>query len=226
MKMDSAAIVRRAVPLSRAMRRNIVIVDTGSGNFRSVAATLSRFSPRVSLSAAPEAVVGVPSHLVIPGVGSFDSCMAQLIESGWEARLKWAFNSSSIPILGICVGLQVMAHSSEESQHSARGLDIFPGMVRSLLSSDQRHIQNVGWDEVLFADSALGFSAGDQVDFYFDHGYAMPPQGPCVAATSGTNERFGAVLQRGVAYGVQFHPERSGGAGMALLESFVGITDG
>lgn len=208
------------------MRQNVVVIDTGSGNFTSVLSALARFTTSVTLSSRPESVIGSPSHFVVPGVGSFDACIEQLGRSGWADQLRGAIESSSTPVLGICVGLQAMARSSEESRRGVSGLAVFPGIVRALRSLDQVHVQNVGWDDVEFTESTLGFSAGDTVDFYFDHGYALPPDGPNVVATSGRSQRFCAVMSSGVAYGVQFHPERSGEAGMALLGSFLRITNG
>jgi len=137
-----------------------------------------------------------------------------------------AVASTSIPILGICVGLQVMGASSEESVERVPGLRVTLDVVEALRNEDQLHSQNVGWDEVLFTSSILGFSASDRVDFYFDHGYALPAHGDYVAATSGYGKGFCAILNRDATFGVQFHPERSGEAGMALLDSFVRFEGG
>jgi glutamine amidotransferase len=164
------------------------------------------------------------SHLLLPGVGAFGFCAARLRASGMlDALEDWALHARR-PLLGICVGMQLMADVGEEQGEHA-GLGWIGGVVRRLqpLGGERPvRVPHVGWNEARFAADFGQFRAGEAVDFYFDHSYAYhaPARGRELAKTTHGQE-FCAMVQRDNIVAVQFHPEKSQDAGLRLLRSFL-----
>ena len=206
-------------------RLTVGVVDYGSGNIRSVVNAVECAGAGAKLVQQSGDVRGC-SHLVLPGVGAFGFCAERLRNSGMLLPLEqWALREAR-PLLGICVGMQLMADFSEERGKHA-GLGWIGGAVRALEQSRQAGIRvpHVGWDEVQFTEPFGLFAAGETADFYFDHSFVYhdPSRGREVASAS-HGQRFSAIVQRMNILGVQFHPEKSQAAGMRLLKSFLAMS--
>jgi glutamine amidotransferase len=188
----------------------IGVIDFGSGNTRSVLRAIAAEGLEAQLLRRPEEVVEM-ERLVLPGVGAAGSAMARLTASGMAARLRdWAANGR--PLLGICLGAQLLLDASEEDD--AGGLGLIPGVCRRFppaAAGGPVRIPHIGWNRVLLA--AGGFDA------YFVHGYWLDPVEADVVAgwTDVDGFRFPSLLRSGAVTGTQFHPEKSGAAGRALL---------
>lgn len=204
------------------MRRITVgIVDYQSGNIRSVMNAVEHAGgATVALRTTED--FSQCSHVVLPGVGAFGFCVDRLRASGLLPALEtWALVERR-PLLGVCVGMQILADVGEEhGEH--RGLGWIGGRVRRLCSSTDApvRIPHVGWNDVHFNMQFGEFRVGDTRDFYFDHSYAFDAEGHGeeVAACE-HGRRFSAIVRRDNIVAVQFHPEKSQAAGMRLLASF------
>lgn len=204
-------------------RAVVGVVDYHSGNIRSVVSALESTGARTRLVRHPGDTKAC-SHLVLPGVGAFGFCADQLRTSGLLAGLQqWALEEKR-PLLGICVGMQLMADSSDELG-SHKGLGWIGGFVTRIRQESSEagvRVPHVGWNNVEFGESFGQFNVGDSVDFYFDHSYAYhaPNPGREIASVH-HGQSFCAMVRRENVVAVQFHPEKSQAAGMRLLESFL-----
>lgn len=203
------------------MRPAVAVLDYDSGNLRSVATAIRAVGGEPVITADPVEALRC-SALVVPGVGAFGSCVRALRARGLDGAIVRAAISGR-PVLGVCVGMQVLFERSEESPDVA-GLGLFPGFVRRLPSNVK--VPHVGWNEVRWtAGNAPWDGLPDDVPFYFVHSYAADPAMPAPQAVLGSTDHgrtFAAVVGVGSVTAVQFHPERSGDAGLALYEAFVG----
>jgi imidazole glycerol phosphate synthase glutamine amidotransferase subunit len=194
----------------------IAIIDYGAGNLRSVQNALVCLGLPCRIAARPEAVAGA-AGVVLPGVGAFGAAAASLQASGLLELLRdWL--QSGRPFLGICLGMQLLFADSAESPGAA-GLGVWPGVVRRLQAAKVPH---TGWSPVEWRgepDLFAGLAAGEP--FYFVHGFVAAPADPGLGvAWCDHGGRFPAVLRRGAAWGVQFHPEKSGSAGLRVLRNW------
>jgi glutamine amidotransferase len=195
----------------------VTLIDYGSGNTHSAAKALSRMGGAVSLSGDPD-LVSRSERIVLPGVGAFASCRARLqARDGLVPALVDAVGRGA-PFLGICVGMQLLATRGLEHGET-EGLDLIPGTVRKLETGALKS-PHMGWNEVRPRGHALLPEGGDA---YFVHSYCFEPEDEGdVAATCDYAETFPALVARGNVAGTQFHPEKSQGYGLALLERFLG----
>jgi len=195
----------------------IGIVDYGAGNLFSVRKALDRIGLPSRPVESPAAFSGL-SGLILPGVGHFESAAAVLAESGLlEEIRKWA--AGGRPLLGICLGLQLFFERSEEGEGNRPGLGLFAGSVVKL---DGPRAIHVGWNRVRIVQPGLpSLPAAESELFYFVHGYVVhPADETLVAGLVEYGRVFPAVVGRGNVLGVQFHPEKSGRAGLALLRAW------
>ena len=203
------------------MATRVGIVDYQSGNIRSVANAVEYAGGEVVTVQHPDDVQGL-THLILPGVGAFGFCAERLRASGMLPTVeRWAFEEKK-PLLGICVGMQLMADYGEE-QGRHEGLGWVGGAVMKLdkPAGSPLRIPHVGWNTVEFTESFGQFRAGERPDFYFDHSFAL--DAPTRATRTGVCEHgraFSALVTRDNIVAVQFHPEKSQTAGMKLLQSF------
>lgn len=201
------------------------VIDYDSGNIRSVVNAVEAIDVHARLVKKHQDLRGC-SHVVLPGVGAFGFCADRLRTSGLLEELEqWALGDGK-PLLGICVGMQLMAdHSEELGRH--QGLGWIGGSVRKLATpADQPEIRvpHVGWNEVFFKESFGLFNAGESVDFYFDHAFAyQSPRLGAEIACAHHGQQFTAAIKRGNIVAVQFHPEKSQAAGMRLFKSFLSM---
>jgi imidazole glycerol-phosphate synthase subunit HisH len=203
--------------------RSVVVLDYGSGNLRSAHRALARAGADVAVT-ADLAAAAAAGGLVVPGVGAFAACMAGIDAIG-AGEVIAARVSAGRPVLGICVGAQVLFEHGEEHGKIVDGLGLLPGGVRRL---DAARVPHMGWNTVTApAGSRLfaGVPAGAR--FYFVHSYAARPT-EALAATgalvtvSDHGGPFVAAVELGALSATQFHPEKSGDDGAALLRAWVG----
>ncbi|MCU1659485.1 MAG: imidazole glycerol phosphate synthase subunit hisH [Pseudonocardiales bacterium] len=200
------------IPLKR-----VVVLDYGSGNLRSAQRALQRVGADVEVSADHRAAVEADG-LVVPGVGAFAACMAGLdgIDGGAIVRARLA---AGRPVLGICVGMQVLFDAGVEHGVETAGLGVLPGRVESLRAAILPHM---GWNTVAAPDDSVLFAGlpGD-TRFYFVHSYAAHATTGRTATTC-HGEQFVAAVENGLVSATQFHPEKSGDAGAVLLANWLG----
>ena len=196
------------------------IVDYQAGNVHSIASAFDHLGARTS-AIRDERDIDSFSHILLPGVGAFGYCAAQLARTGLAPALRQAVEAGK-PLLGICVGMQLLADWGEELGGS-EGLGWIGGAVRAMAPDPPKvRIPHVGWNEVTFTEPFGSFSLGERADFYFDHSfsYQEPGQG-AVVGTCDHGPQFAAIVRRGALVGAQFHPEKSQATGLRFLKSFL-----
>ena len=192
----------------------MVLIDSGGANIGSVKYALERLGVRAELTADPDAIARA-DRVILPGVGAAGAGMARLR----ELSLVDVVRGLSQPLLGICLGMQLLFDASEEGNTECLGL--IPGSVRKLAGGGGIRVPHMGWNALrpLRDDPLLaGIRAGEQA--YFVHGFAAPLSGDTLATAEHGGE-FAAVVRRGNRWGAQFHPERSASVGAKLLENFL-----
>lgn len=198
----------------------IAVIDYGMGNLRSVARALEAIGQDVTVTAAAEDVRAA-SHIVLPGVGSFDQCARQLQATGLVDVLDEQVRRQGKPFLGICLGMQLLAEGSEEGD-AVRGLGWIAGRVRRLPPGDGRKIPHIGWNDVEVAAGDPLFRGVRHPVFYFVHSYFVDCGQPAlVTGTCDYGVAFPAALVRDNIVAVQFHPEKSQQNGLRFLQNFV-----
>jgi len=199
-------------------RPPVAVLDYGVGNLHSAAKALDRAGAEVRVVAAVEEAAGA-AGLVVPGVGAYGACLSGLASAGGAAAVA-GWLEGGRPLLGICVGMQLLFEASEEGPVSS-GVGVVAGKIRRLAGGAVK-IPHIGWDEVAVRPGSRLFAGlGDGTRFYFVHSYAPEPDGEAVAAVCDYGGRFAAAVEHGNLFGTQFHPEKSGAAGLALLANFV-----
>ncbi|MEO5609207.1 MAG: imidazole glycerol phosphate synthase subunit HisH [Ornithinibacter sp.] len=210
------------------MSAGVVVLDYGSGNIRSAVRALEHVGARVLLTGDPEAALAADG-LFVPGVGNFHACMAGLGTARGPLIIDRRL-AGGRPVLGVCVGMQVMFEgSTEPSEAPVPGVGEWPGTVSRLSAPVVPHM---GWSEVEVPPGSTLFAGVESERFYFVHSYAahsweVPPPGDTFAAVEPRvtwaqhGERFVAAVENGPLAATQFHPEKSGEAGLTLLENWV-----
>jgi len=208
--------------MSVAQRKLVVgIVDYQAGNIRSIENAFDHLGAR-TVRIQHEADFASCTHALLPGVGAFGFCADRLRGSGLLDGLhRWALDERR-PLLGICVGMQLMAATSEEQGYQ-EGLGWIGGRVSRLPNTTNSiRVPHVGWNTVRFTEAFGEFAIGSTAEFYFDHSFAYhdPQTGRSIAQCQHGIE-FCAVVQRENITAAQFHPEKSQVAGMRFLRSFL-----
>ena len=199
------------------------IIDYGAGNLRSIENAFEHLGARV-VHVRTAGDMDPATHLLLPGVGAFGFCAERLRASTLVPAVeRWVFDDRK-PLLGICVGMQLLADDSDELGLQS-GLGWMGGPVRRLHSDDPAvRIPHVGWNTALFKEDFGDFSAGDEADFYFDHSFAYrKPRQANALASCWHGEPFNAALRRDNLVAAQFHPEKSQAAGMRFLRGFLAM---
>lgn len=191
----------------------ITVVDHGAGNLVSIAQGLERAGARVAVTASRDGLNGADG-IVLPGVGTTGAAMDRLVVADMvEPLRRWEG-----PLLGICVGLQLFFEHSEEDGTDALGL--IAGRVARLEGAPL--LPHIGWNDVSFDQDPLFAGIAPEATFYFVHSFAVVPDDTkTVIAETQYGRRFVAAARAGKRVGVQFHPERSGQAGLRMLANFV-----
>jgi glutamine amidotransferase len=198
---------------------NIFIVDAGIGNVGSVMSMLKRIGQNAALVNEP-CQITPDTRIILPGVGTFDAGMRALIERGLDRWIRDAANSGT-PIIGICLGMQLLFDQSEEGIYP--GLSLLPGKVVRLPGTNMRYrIPHMGWNIVRpTRENPILPNTAQEQRFYFVHSYCVQcrDQSNSLAITE-YGSTFTSIVGRGNIFGVQFHPEKSHRFGLALLERF------
>lgn len=203
----------------------ITIVDYGLGNIQAFANIYKRLDVPVRFAKTSQDLEGA-THIILPGVGAFDWAMERLDGSGMRATLDRLVREDKKHVLGICVGMQMMARSSEEG--SSAGLGWFDAKVKRFDESriqSRTHLPHMGWNDVRpLATTDLFQELGKGARFYFLHSYYFAPNDPAdVLAQTDYGDRFACAVRRGNVYGIQCHPEKSHNWGIQLLKNFAGL---
>jgi glutamine amidotransferase len=207
----------------------IAVLDYGIGNLRSAEKALQRLGADARLVTDPDEAAGADA-VVLPGVGAFGPCMDALVASGLDRVARRAV-ANGVPFLGICIGMQLLYDGSEESP-GVRGLGLIPGLVRRLPDGVKR--PQMQWNRLrirpdvapcpLLTGAAFD-GPGAEPWVYFVHSFA-PPMGEEIVATCDYGGTVAAMAGRDAMWATQFHPEKSGAIGLALLANFVCVAGG
>jgi imidazole glycerol phosphate synthase glutamine amidotransferase subunit len=198
----------------------IGVIDYGAGNLGSVMNALKRLSVPARFAAGPEELIPSSSpfeKIIFPGDGHFGAAMASITQSGYAQVLREWINADK-PFLGICIGLQLLFESSQEAP-DARGLSVISGTVRRFPG---RKVPQIGWNQTSAREESKIFKAlNNNSFFYYIHSYYADPEDKQVsAAETDYYLRYCCAVERGALAAVQFHPEKSGVAGLALLKNW------
>lgn len=212
------------------MTIELVIVDYGIGNLFSVRRAFEHCGASVEVSSDPEVLVAAP-RLVLPGVGAFADGMRGMIERGLDKPIQ-SYAASGRPLLGICLGMQMLSSiSAEFGEH--RGLNIIPGRVVSIPRTSPQgkpnKVPHVGWADLQFSGHKSawngtifdGLASGDAI--YLTHSFAVTPDDAAhrLAYCNYNGIEVTVAIRKGNVYGVQFHPEKSGPIGLKIIANFV-----
>ena len=198
------------------MSVSIAVINYGAGNLRSIRRALEAAGAQVSVTSAPDQV-RLADAVVFPGVGAAGASMDRLHELGLVEVIGEVV-AEARPFLGICLGMQLLFDHQEEG--NTRGLGLLQGRVRSLSSTVK--IPQIGWNRVRWVQGAAGYEPAAEDDFYFVHSYVVEPDDPGdVVAVSRYGDVFPSIVRHQHVWGTQFHPEKSGPAGLALISGWV-----
>lgn len=202
----------------------IGIVDYGLGNVRA----FENIYRRLGIAAEPVRTadqLATAERLILPGVGAFDWAMSRLTRSGMIEALNARVLNDGVPVLGVCVGMQIMANASDEG--TAAGLGWIPGRVERFRDegfNTRTHLPHMGWNNTEVVDSPALFEGLPSPRFYFLHSYFYHPadEGHVVARTQ-YGQVFASAIRRGNIWATQFHPEKSHDWGVTLLRNFAEV---
>lgn len=192
----------------------IAVVDYGAGNLRSVELALDRIGASHRRAASADELEGVRG-VVLPGVGAAESAMRELSARGLVTPLR----SLDVPLLGVCLGMQLLTERSDEGEAGEVGcLGLLPGRTRRFRPGVR--LPQIGWNRVRLSDDPLFRGLGREAWFYFLHGHRVVADRELVVGSATYGEPFPAALRLGRVAGLQFHPEKSGTAGLRVLANF------
>jgi imidazole glycerol-phosphate synthase subunit HisH len=200
--------------------RRVVVLDYGSGNLRSAERAVARAGPSVVVTSDVDEAIEADG-LVVPGVGAFAACMAGLIDVGGPKVITERI-AQERPVLAICVGHQVLFETGIEHGVVTSGCGVWPGVVERLAAPRLPHM---GWNSVESAAGSALFASVEAEQFYFVHSYAVrelgESAGRLITWSEHDGDRFVAAVEQGPVWSTQFHPEKSGDAGAALIKNWV-----
>lgn len=198
----------------------IVIIDYGIGNTHSVSNAIKYLGYKNIIISDDEKKIQKADALILPGVGAFEECISNLKNRKLDIILNEAVIITKKPILGICVGMQLLATCSEENGlHN--GLDWIKGAVKKIIVPKPLAVPHVGWNDVITMNENILFNRNiENSNFYFDHSYHFVCDEKYIAGYCDYGTRITAAVQRENIFGVQFHPEKSQTNGLKLFRSF------
>jgi glutamine amidotransferase len=198
---------------------HVGVIDMGISNIDSIIRAVQLLGSSV-LRMKDASNLDTVSHIILPGVGSYDISISKLKSNGLFDPLRH-FHQDGRPLLGICLGMQLLAESSEEGEGS-EGLALVPGQVKLFDPTENQKIPHIGWNEVNQKKTNLLFlDVPDNNDFYFVHSYFLKTDSQYIIAETPYCGNFTSVVKSNQIYGVQFHPEKSQKFGRKLLENFL-----
>ena len=194
--------------------KKVVVIKSGGANFASIIQAFARMQITCELTDVPR-VIQQATHVILPGVGMAATAMRALT----DADLISVIRELTQPVLGICLGMQLLAEFSEEGD--VQGLGIVPGVVKKIKSTPGLVLPHMGWNNLSFKTAhPLLNKVSEQDNFYFVHSYALPVNSTTMASCEYSDD-FSAVISRDNFHGTQFHPEKSGTAGEKILANFL-----
>lgn len=201
----------------------VTIIDYGMCNLDSVARAVEECGGRPRVTDDPRDLREA-THIILPGVGAFPEAMANLRRSGFDVAIREQVDSAEIPLLGICLGMQLLVSKGFEGEETT-GLDLIPGEVRRLQPMNGlERIPHMGWNELHLQDGCPlleGIEPGS--DFYFVHSFHVVCASAYVRATTPYAGGFISVIGHGRVFGTQFHPEKSQRLGFRVLRNFLNL---
>lgn len=205
--------------------RLIVIIDYGMGNIHSISSAL-RFLGYNPLLSRKERDILSADRLILPGVGSFFRAMKNIREIGLDRIFKKAVTEKKIPLLGICLGMQLLFERGTEDRET-EGLGFIEGRVERFNIIDRNvKIPHIGFSKTeIIKDSKLFYELSREVDFYYNHSYKAVTSEDYIIAAAYNGERFPAAVQMDNVFGTQFHPELSQSNGLRVLKNFLELND-
>lgn len=201
----------------------VTIVSYGVGNIQAFANIYKRMDVTYEIGDTAQKIKEA-KRLILPGVGAFDWAMQRLNQSGLREELDRKVVTQGIPVIGICVGMQMMVNSSDEG-HLA-GLGWIDGHVEKMVQTGNNKVPlpHMGWNDVAAANDAMLFKGLEDLRYYFLHSYAVRPSSTgSIYAKATYGDTFVSAISRDNIYGVQFHPEKSHHWGVQLLKNFVSV---
>lgn len=204
----------------------IAIIDYGAGNIRSVENAMKYLGQEAVLTSDPKTILSA-DHIILPGVGAFGDAMGRLRRTGMDDVIREAA-SRGTPFLGICLGLQLLFESSEESP-GVEGLGILPGRIIRIPDGTEngrkRKIPQIGWNDLSYPNPGRLFKGVPEHSYvYFVHSYYLQAADPSiVTATTQYGALIHASVERGNVFACQFHPEKSERIGMQILQNFLDV---
>lgn len=201
-------------------KNTVLIIDYGVGNDQSVMNALSSLGYDFLVSNKKEDILGASAY-ILPGVGAFNEAMRNIKELKIEDLLREQVLAKKKPILGICLGFQVLASESEENGLH-KGLGFIDGRVIRLVQKENVRIPHVGWNtlEIVKKEPLFSNIYSDNPSFYFDHSYQLVCDNSCVSAVTSYGDKIVSAIQKDNIFGTQFHPEKSQNNGLKLFRSF------
>ena len=202
----------------------IALVDYGLGNIQAFASIYRRLGICAQPISTAEALARA-SRIILPGVGAFDWAMEKLNNSGLREALDEAVMERKVPVLGVCVGMQMMAKQSEEGRAPGLGwVDAWVVRFDTSRFKQHTHLPHMGWNDACPISDHPLFAGLGESSFYFLHSYYFEPGTPDqVLSTTTYGGSFASAISAGNVYGTQFHPEKSHDAGIRLLKNFAGM---
>lgn len=199
----------------------IAVVNLEISNLTSVLNALKYLELQFCVTNIPKEL-SKASHIILPGVGTFGEGMKQLQAKGLIDVLREESQNNKKPILGICLGMQLMFESSEETPQT-QGLCLIGGNVVKLPKNEKYTIPRIGWAESNIKKDFLGFNKDKKNDFYYIHSYYCVPENTDIIAITDEDNNITCAINDKNIYGCQFHPEKSHRAGLSLLKHFAGL---
>lgn len=200
----------------------ITIIDYGSGNIRAIGNIYDTLKINYKIAKSPEEVMGA-EKIFLPGVGAFDETISMLDKTGFRGVLDFEVMHNKVPIIGICVGMQILAESSEEGK--LPGLGYIKGKVRKMdasLLNQKPKLPHLGWNSIeITRQSALLKNIDSELGFYFLHSYYFECENEeDILTTTTYGKSFASAINHDNVFGIQFHPEKSHHNGINLLHNF------
>jgi len=202
--------------------RKIAIIDYGSGNLHSAHKAVVKVAGDAKVVVTKKADdIANATHIILPGVGAFGDCIANLKASNLIDILEQKVLHNNTPFLGICVGMQLLSDEGHENGKH-KGLGWIPGKVVKLADADNIKIPHMGWNDItIIQPNQL---TDTNKDFYFVHSYKLVCNDKSnILATTNYGQEITAIVNKNNIYGVQFHPEKSQDAGLELLQNFISL---
>lgn len=201
----------------------VAIIDYDAGNIKSVEKAMQALGENVRITREPEKILSA-DHVILPGVGAFGDAMDKIRQYGLDEVIREVVDRGT-PFLGICLGLQLLFESSEESE-GVSGLGILQGKIVRLPEEQGLKIPHIGWNSLKFPSSGRLFAGLPEESYvYFVHSYYLQAEdAQIVTATTEYGAHIHASVEKGNVFACQFHPEKSSDAGMRILKNFLNIS--